>query len=410
MADQMTSSSSAQSARQPNLPPLTSLRWFAAVGVLTLHAGKFFGFGNIMKTWGIPSVMTWFFILSGFILFYTHPVLPNPTERKKFYLMRFARVYPLFFVTFLASILLIPNSALFEAATEQWQIWVAIPLHLTLTQSWPSKPGFDLIFNSVSWSISCECFFYFCFPFILKNFRRDWKLWLFGTYAVTIAFGLAVDAFHLSWTNDDAMGTTALGVFHGSPFVRLNEFVTGMALGYALECRRARQQSLFENKLSINTATLLESISIAFLIFSMGKIDGISDWLFAHNARGLAAWIFQSGSLPASVLVVSIFALNRGYISRVLSFRFFVVLGEVSYSFYLWHNIWLLHWREGAGWPFAHSLPAQYRFFVFTGMITLGSYVSYRLIERPGKELVMKIAGHYRWAGVKPRKVERISK
>jgi peptidoglycan/LPS O-acetylase OafA/YrhL len=104
---------------RPNIPALTSLRFFAALLVLIFHyRGKnsIFPFG--IANFGYEAV-TFFFILSGALA--------------------------------LPSILL--NGP-----------WIAAPLVLSTMQAW--IPQFALAWNGPAWSVSNEMFFYLCYPAI----------------------------------------------------------------------------------------------------------------------------------------------------------------------------------------------------------------------------------------------------
>jgi peptidoglycan/LPS O-acetylase OafA/YrhL len=82
--------------------PLTSLRFFAALGILIHHYGEsldqlipkalhpFIHTGG----WGI----TLFFVLSGFILSFAYEdkIVADKLDLREFYVNRFARVYPLY--------------------------------------------------------------------------------------------------------------------------------------------------------------------------------------------------------------------------------------------------------------------------------------------------------------------------
>ena len=93
--------------------------------------------------------------------------------------------------------------------------------------------------------------------------------------------------------------------------------------------------------------------------------------------------------LPVS-LVILVFALQRGYISRLLSNRILVIGGEISYSFYLIHLFiiltylqmatlyqWHIHWMI--------SVPV-----IFCITIAL-SLLSYYYFEKPANKWVKRI-------------------
>ncbi|MDR6691329.1 peptidoglycan/LPS O-acetylase OafA/YrhL [Microbacterium sp. 1154] len=146
------------------LDRLTSLRFFAALVVVLNHITREFA--------PIPGVSTlavlgttgvgFFFALSGFILTWN---LRNDDTPGRFYRRRFARVYPMHFVTLLIAVPVLLWTGSRITAPE------AITNAL-LVQSW--VPDRDVYFgmNAPSWSLACEAFFYLAFPFVIPVLRR----------------------------------------------------------------------------------------------------------------------------------------------------------------------------------------------------------------------------------------------
>jgi peptidoglycan/LPS O-acetylase OafA/YrhL len=66
-----------------------------------------------------------------------------------------------------------------------------------------------------------------------------------------------------------------------------------------------------------------------------------------------------------------------------LSTRFFVVLGEISFSIYLLHQIFLSYYQahsQTTGW-----LPDHHRFAVYLVVTCLAAYATWRWIEVPSR-------------------------
>ncbi|MFG1839808.1 acyltransferase family protein [Micromonospora sp. NPDC049175] len=169
----MTSAAAPSTARPapapPRLPSLTGLRWIAALLVFGFHAGtmriiaepdykavvdKLFGLGL--------SGVQFFFILSGFVLVWSARV---GDSRRTFWRRRIAKIYPNHLVLFGATLLV------------AW--WFADPVlpaaaleNVLLLQAWDPRPGWFYSLNTVSWSLSCEFFFYLCLPLALPLLRR----------------------------------------------------------------------------------------------------------------------------------------------------------------------------------------------------------------------------------------------
>src|SRR5207248_3264549 len=117
------------------------------------------------------SGVAFFYVLSGFILAYNYRETFHRLrllELWNFYASRFARIYPIHLLTLLAVLPL---------CWAQWQgqesraIMSRAVSNLTLTQSfWHDKRDY-FSFNSVSWSLSDEVFFYASFPVLV------WMMW-----------------------------------------------------------------------------------------------------------------------------------------------------------------------------------------------------------------------------------------
>ena len=152
--------------------------------------------------------------------------------------------------------------------------------NLTLTHSLAPFRMFIFSWNSVSWSISTEFFFYLAFPLLLVGLRRTWHWKLFGA-------ALIVAAVAIAYTGSVALKRRRRFHGHGvdnflrEPFGEGIEFCLGMAT-WAVWDRFLRQASLTRA-----TWTGLEAIAVLTTIV----------WLWA----GVTA---LHKELPSSVVTV----------------------------------------------------------------------------------------------------------
>ncbi|MEK8106860.1 acyltransferase [Micromonospora sp. M12] len=116
---------------------------------------------DALFTLGLSGVQ-FFFILSGFVLVWS--ARPGDS-RLTFWRRRIAKIYPNHLVLFGATLLV------------AW--WFADPVlpaaaleNVLLLQAWDPRPGWFYSINTVSWSLSCEFFFYLCLPLVLPLLRR----------------------------------------------------------------------------------------------------------------------------------------------------------------------------------------------------------------------------------------------
>src|SRR5262245_64525516 len=97
---------------RPNLPALTSLRFFAAFVVVAFHYNpdRFVNMPEFFRSWletGYEAV-TFFFVLSGFIMSYMYSDFGSEQPRKinlrSFFVARFARLAPAFYLALLIAL------------------------------------------------------------------------------------------------------------------------------------------------------------------------------------------------------------------------------------------------------------------------------------------------------------------
>lgn len=269
-------------------------------------------------TLGLSGVQ-FFFILSGFVLVWS--ARPQDT-RWGFWRRRLAKIYP--------------NHLVMWAVVLLVGYWLADPVNvdaavqnLFLVQAWNPTPGYFYSVNTVSWSLSCELFFYFCLPFVLPALRRApvWTLWaVVGAVPLLI---LALWPAQLLVPEESRWWFTQ--VF---PLVRSVEFWMGVAAAELM--RRGRWRG--------------PGLPVASAIF-------VVTWVVA--AEWIRAELWAAVLSGAYVLVIAAAARAdvRGLASPWRS-RPLVWLGEVSFAFYLVHVFVMItvlrltgDWGVGlAGW------------------------------------------------------------
>jgi peptidoglycan/LPS O-acetylase OafA/YrhL len=125
--------------------------------VILEHLSGMFGFydSTFLRNLALWQGVSFFFVMSGFILTYVYPDLPSTEDRNRFLVTRIARIWPTHLVAFLLSL------ALFPFLFRMPNFLLAAAVNLTLIQSWLLIPGCGFTFDGPSWSISTEFFFYF---------------------------------------------------------------------------------------------------------------------------------------------------------------------------------------------------------------------------------------------------------
>ncbi len=294
------------------IKPLTSLRFLFAVLVFGSHLWFLEDGGPVLKELHGQVFkeafigLSFFFVLSGFIMSYSYKqkLEADKTSFTNFWVARFARIYPMHFITLLLAIPLSFNTDLVS--------WVnKLLLNLALLQSFVPSDGFYFTFNAVSWSLSDEMFFYLCFPLLVLLFtNKRFRLWIPLAYLVAIPIGLLLikDVFHQA-------------LFYINPLTRIGDFMAGMLL-YRLYEKRKDNEYLNNRRL----ANIAEISTLGLLAASM----------YFHNYVPIGFRYSLYYLLPMCLLVY-VFSYSRGIISDILSNKVLVYLGDLSFGFYLVH-------------------------------------------------------------------------
>jgi len=291
---------------------------------------------------GVVGV-SFFFVLSGFILTYnyTDTFCANLPFRDyiKFVWDRLTKIYP---VHFAITLLMIPLQVFSPNLPLDWR---AVPVHLLLGQCfWPKpEPPFVSYLNVPSWSISCEWFFYLLAPLaiycVFGRLRR-----------ITPIIFLASYTCFLGWLLGTSSASTRL--FYVSWFApsRLPEFLCGVFLAYLYFS--------YPRRLGIVVSSLLQVTGCALIV--LGAVY-----------REHAPWPFWGGLLyvPGSAVLIYGLAQKSGLLAVHLSHRWLNLLGTASFSFYLIHAPLLrclrflgnrLDWQVTSWTGFAFTTLASY--------------------------------------------------
>ena len=341
---------SEQATEPKPLAGLTSLRFFAACYVLLYHTrgGVWFRAGN--------TGVTLFFVLSGFILAYNHPVV-RPGQRFRFYVARFARIYPLYLVSFL----LMAPLAIRSGGHSKAYLVTGSALYVLLLQTW--VPPFHWVISAGSWTMPVETFFYAVFPFFvvwMAKFQRRWMLTVGLLWAGLLMPSMVADVF---WMGARPGSEEFLHQALSVPVFHLGEFLIGIVLGL----RYLHHRPVFRGG-AVLAAT-------AFCIAGLAAIGPLP---------GRYGEIALNGSMavPYGLLIYAI----AGWNSRVLAHPLLQLGGEISYSIYLlqWFFVDTVQRLMHGSRAFA---PLRF------GAFLLLAYLSYQLIEKPARRGVLRLFG-----------------
>ena len=290
---------------------LTFLRFIAALLIIVCHFGSTTapfdtGFINAFVREGSIAV-SFFFFLSGTVLFLTYGT-KSRIHPRQFYLKRFARIYPVYVIAFLITLLL----GMF--VLNAYPKGLAIILQLFSLHAW--YPGSCLSINFPGWSISVEVFFYLLFPVIMYLLRKlSFKqqvilicsVWLLSLaqhyyfiYHLHLPPGPESDQFMLYF-----------------PLWPLNTFLFGILAGSIIQRMQQTEKKHF------NAARL--SYVVGSVLFVLLLVTNNPFRPLVHNG----------GMSPLFLLIIVGLAMDRSLITKALSHNYCILLGNASYSMYI---------------------------------------------------------------------------
>jgi len=362
--------------RRPQLQALTGLRFFAAAHVVVYHYGRRLGWHegpwSRVLDHGFAGV-TLFFVLSGFILIYSHGAGERSGSTREFWVARFARIYPVYLLGLLLALpaLVFPPGA--PARVPDAVVLAASPL---LLQAWVPRLAGE--WNGPAWSLSAEAFFYALFPVlafgILRLRRRGALLSAAAAWGVSLGLVTAYVLIQPDGAVRPGMPTAAapwLGYLRYHPVARLPEFVLGMAVGRLYLLRAGDPLSRRDRRLSDVAATLALLASLAIVASPVAL-----PFPMVH------------GGLLGPLFALAFYALARanglGLLSRLLGSGLVVRLGEASYALYILHvpvHGLLERGLASVGW---HPTPVFF-FAIYLATALAASTVVYSTFELPAR-------------------------
>jgi peptidoglycan/LPS O-acetylase OafA/YrhL len=305
---------------RPSIPTLTSLRFFAALLVVIFHynVGKQLSFLVGVSGFGYEAV-TFFFVLSGFILTYAHLEAGEPEKLNlsaaAFMTHRIARIAPAYFIGLaIAAPFFIAGYAVHQQISSSLFV-TGMLLVPTALQAW--LPSTATLWNIPAWSLSVELFLYVSFaPFVRIVRRTEQIRLLIATYALVCAVAFA--GMYLANNRPATDADWWHNLFAYFPLWHLPQFIFGVALGRLFISGKRFSQNTHE-------VILLASIFVIGVILNYHPVVPM----------------LSSNVILAPVFGVLIFGAAGaiGPFSRILSSGSLVLLGDASYAIYIIHII-----------------------------------------------------------------------
>jgi peptidoglycan/LPS O-acetylase OafA/YrhL len=367
------------SAAEAPLRGLTSLRFFAAAMIVVGHGAGEFGFQlDADALFALNTGVSFFFVLSGFILYYNYPVLPDRAAVSRFYLARFARIWPLHFFALVLVLIVYPSAAWVQPGIVRW---LAALLNVSLLQAWfPLIGGYTSAFNGPAWTLSVEVFFYLLFPWLLPRVREAPLRTLAGVLLLSLACSVVANAVGGPRSDLPLDQWNWYLLDHSFPLGRLAEFALGMVTAHWWTGHRRRSAG------NVAAETVLELAAMTLLaagLVYVNRVPELATWL----GSGTGDWLAQVALAPLYALLIVAVAGGRGWISSWIGRPLWVRLGELSYAVYLLHIAVL----ASIPWPvLTASWRAPLAILVFTLVLLGVAYLAWRYIESPARAFILR--------------------
>ncbi|MCI0570320.1 MAG: acyltransferase [Myxococcaceae bacterium] len=364
------------SPAQGRLDALTGARFIAALHVLLYHFGAplFAALGapawlEAIRAGGYASV-SFFFVLSGFILVYTHPSgeSARPLERRVFWLKRLSRIYPMYLVALLLTAPFVLR-AVWNDSAKVADALVSFTAHAGMVQAW--LPQRMHTWNVPGWTVAVELFFYVVFPWAQLGMdrirrRRSLWLWMAALYVVsTVLHKLGADPVRLDVWESGPFGAWVF-LLRLVPLIRLPEFLIGMALGRLFLLDRAEGRAMSRTWSSVVTwgagAAAAGLLMLRPLVADAGPVHDLLTPVFALGVMGLAS--------------------GGGSMGGLLGSRPMALLGEASYALYILQQP-LRQWVDMIATGLGLQLRTPGLVAVYVALSIAISIAAFRWVERP---------------------------
>lgn len=338
------------------LDQITFSRFIAAMGVVIFHFGQDalpFSLCNKLFSKGDVGV-SYFFVLSGFIMmvaYYNSISIDFFTFIKK----RLARIYPLYLFAALLMFLL----WLFSRDNIDY---FTILFQLLMIHAW--RVGKVFGFNFPSWSLSVEFFFYILFPFIFILYKRySLKVIFVVIFMIWILSQMIVINLPIIYQTDNKIAFRDVNYYF--PLLHLNQFLIGNFCGLFFLKKKFRYKY---NGLIV-------------VLLSIGLIAVLSAFKNININDGILAFYFA--------VIIYFMASDNGVISKFLSKKPFVLLGEVSYAIYiLQFPIYVLVYKI---FEVMQIESIEFKFYIYCVLLILTSFLTYYFIEIPSRNFINNI-------------------
>lgn len=360
-------------------PGLTGLRFFAAFTVIICHVEEFKSIWNIRETntWDLhffslmgELAVTFFFVLSGFLITYLLLVEKKKTgtiAMKEFYLRRVLRIFPLYYLVVILGLFVFPQIELLDFPEWSAQIdgnfWIKALMYFFFLSNLAIASIFPIPYVVHVWSIGVEEQFYLLWPFLVKKFKKTFRL-LIGIIVVYLIL-----AKGFMYLNDLHQGTHRLYqvIADFLKYTRIDCMAIGGIGAYAIYLKQTQLLDfIFQKSFQIGLYTLVFLIALSQVEFGY----------FTHELYAIlfCLIILNIGNNPNTIFQ--------------LEHPVFKYLGKISYGLYMYNylcvRLAMIVVQYFYGEEVLLGMIGNLVFYVLSVGFTIGlSALSYEYFEKP---------------------------
>lgn len=354
------------------LSTIDGLRAIAVLGVVWVHIWSFFGNLPMLIRFNDYSLdinkmiaplgqgVDVFFVISGFCIYNTLTKKDSTTFSIKSYTnfikSRWFRIAPAYYLVLFIMIVF------HYVDNNQSPDLLIIIKHFFFFQTVPPS---DNIYCPPFWSLAIEWHFYLLVPFFLLFTKKIGFYFVLTTFIFTAI--LLRLCYYKYWENENTDYYL---------YVRFIQFLWGIAVAQLYKDKYFKLPKILSG---------FFGFLLGFSIFYFGRILRARELVFFAGEYG---FILKAVADPLLTLGVALAMLNlifsESLFRKIFENKFFVRLGKISFSMYLWH--WLVAYlvSQQVIIFFGQHASSQYIALLFTLLILYPiSNISYYLLEEP---------------------------
>lgn len=383
-------SSSSANTFDGHMPALTGIRFFAIFHIFLFHLWAVYhsdkpdgmknvlmGMADVPQTLAVFLSNGWmstslFFLLSGFILGYLYWGKDGQlcSSKRRFWLLRLARIYPLHL--FVLVIVLSLKLPWFLSSGATWSDIIPVAIaNLFLVHAW--VPPWIPHINWPTWTISALIFLYLIMPWLMrilgKLSRRQLIVILvampFVSVLPTVGYAIAMSSgVPWSMSIDSFIANT--------PLFWVPYFTAGMLM------TRIFCLSRFEP--FIRNRSWFAWGDLAFVvIIILACTEGIEQPLKFFIRQGLL--------MPLYIVFVLDLARGNGVMARIFALPGTGFLGETGFSIFMWQGVIMVGCFISMG---IYPEIAPYQHWIAIAMVMVVAIVSTFLFEKPLAQFIKR--------------------